>query len=248
MRKPIIGVTERGDASIDLGWAEKLNQVDGAIIISKNLTRQLRELLLAHAGKLIFHMSITGWGGFSLEPNLPEWHESLARLQSLVSAGFPRDHIVVRVDPIIPDDCGISIASVVLHAAYSSGFRRARVSVLDGYPHVRERFREAGIDWPYGKRMQASDEQIRRVDKMLQKTKTEHPGLIIETCAERNLKSVRHCGCVSEYDLNILGIEFNDMDAAGYQRTGCMCYSGKRELLNGVGQCAYRCAYCYWKA
>lgn len=36
-----IGITERGDPSIDFTWTKKLDKVDGAILITKNLTGQL---------------------------------------------------------------------------------------------------------------------------------------------------------------------------------------------------------------
>jgi len=246
MHNPIIGVTERGDPSLDASWERKLTQVDGAIIITKNLNAWVHDQLLVHADKCILHASVTGWGGTEVEPNLPQWQNSLARLQNLIARGFPRSHVVVRVDPIIPTERGIRLADSVIRAARDSGFERIRVSVLDGYPHVRERFQKAGVPWPYGTRLQASEAQLKRVDDMLRKAKSGHSSLVIEACAERELRSVRHCGCVSAYDLNILGLEFDEVDAAGYQRPGCMCYSGKRELLCGTGQCPYGCLYCYW--
>ena len=254
MYKPIIGITERGDASIDFSWVEKLQQVDGAIIITKNLTHRFREQLLPYASKCILHASITGWGGTAIEPNIPVWHDSLARLENFVNMrsglyyGFPRDHIVVRVDPIIPTNEGINLANDVIRTAYANGFQRFRVSVFDGYTHVKSRFAEKGIEYPYPTKQQASDIQMGAVNRMLHQVKNDIPDITIEACAERRLIGVRHCGCVSEYDLNILGIEFDDIDAAGYQRPGCMCYSGKRELLNGDRtQCPYQCLYCYWQ-
>lgn len=33
-----IGITERGDAGLDYTWATKLNQMDGVILITKNLS------------------------------------------------------------------------------------------------------------------------------------------------------------------------------------------------------------------
>lgn len=33
-----IGITERGDASIDYSWVDKVSNIDGAILITKNLT------------------------------------------------------------------------------------------------------------------------------------------------------------------------------------------------------------------
>lgn len=38
-----IGVTERGDPSIDFTWTKKLDKMDGAILITKNLTDKVIE-------------------------------------------------------------------------------------------------------------------------------------------------------------------------------------------------------------
>ncbi len=67
-----IGITERGDASIDYNWVNKLNTVDGAIIITKNLTDKFIDTIL----------------------------EQLNQLKKLVDLGFNPNHIVLRVDPI----------------------------------------------------------------------------------------------------------------------------------------------------
>lgn len=43
-----IGVTERGDPSIDFTWTKKLDKMDGCILITKNLTDKVieQELLI----------------------------------------------------------------------------------------------------------------------------------------------------------------------------------------------------------
>lgn len=38
MPKYKIGITEAGDAGLDLSWANKLDTVDGAIVITKCIT------------------------------------------------------------------------------------------------------------------------------------------------------------------------------------------------------------------
>lgn len=56
------------------------------------------------------------------------------------------------------------------------------------------------------------------------------------------------CGCISDYDLNLLGFsEDAESNGAGYQRKGCMCYAGKTELLKHKTRCPHGCLYCYWK-
>ena len=56
-----IGITERGDAGINLAWVSKVNTVDGMILITKNLTEMfcLQVLNLYSKGyKIIVHCSI----------------------------------------------------------------------------------------------------------------------------------------------------------------------------------------------
>lgn len=38
MAKYIIGITEAGDAGLDLSWVDKLHNVDGAVVITKQIT------------------------------------------------------------------------------------------------------------------------------------------------------------------------------------------------------------------
>ena len=56
----------------------------------------------------ILHLTITGWGSTYMEPNVPPVVQNLRQLIKLVDKGFDRNHIVVRIDPIIPTDTGIS--------------------------------------------------------------------------------------------------------------------------------------------
>lgn len=43
-----IGITEQGDAGLDLSWVKKLSNVDAAILITKNLTRNAWMPLCRH--------------------------------------------------------------------------------------------------------------------------------------------------------------------------------------------------------
>ena len=71
--------------------------------------------------------------------------------------------------------------------------------------------------------------------------------LRIEACAEPYLLEPIQSGCISAYDLQLLGLDTNDADEAGFQRKNCLCYSGKTELLNNKCQCSNGCLYCYWQ-
>lgn len=41
-----IGITEHGDAGINLAWLSKIDSVDGMILITKNLTEQFAESVI----------------------------------------------------------------------------------------------------------------------------------------------------------------------------------------------------------
>jgi len=254
MAKYKIGITEAGDAGLDLSWAKKLDSVDGAILITKQATPGFQQLVLENKKKFIVHATVTGYGGTVLEPNVPPYAEELAAVESLVSYGFPREKVVIRVDPIIPTEKGLKRAEDVFLAAMDMGFARYRVSVIDMYPHVRVRFQTCGLPLPYGNSMFAGRESLEAIDELLSEMENawrdmghQSADLRIESCAEPYLYEPIPCGCISEMDLRLLGLDTSDVDSLGAQRTHCMCYSGKTELLRHRHPCKHNCLYCYWK-
>ena len=253
MAKYKIGITEAGDAGLDLSWEDKLQNVDGAVLITKNITPEFIKLVIRNKDKLIVHTTITGYGGTIIEPNVPCPDEAFAHLSDLVEQGFPKQKVVVREDPIIPTPKGITRAYAVIQKGIDSRYTRFRVSIIDMYPHVRERFIENGLPLPYGEKgFLPSVSQSREVDKTLKSLIKygEEMGhcIRIEACAEPELKSAVHQGCISSYDLDLLGLgEGRDNDNIGFQRRNCLCYSGKTELLANKKCCPHQCLYCYWK-
>lgn len=251
-----IGITEAGDAGIDLTWAEKMDTVDGAILITKCISPDFYdEVLKSHVcKKVIVHATFTGYGRTVLEPTVPPPYEEYDAINTLVKGGFPKEKLVIRIDPIIPTEKGVEKALAAMEYFMDAGFWRYRVSVIDMYPHVRERFKAAGLPLPFGDNFGASKEQMEMVDTMLLEAQTywaNHGGaaseLRIETCAEPSLKIPIQCGCISAYDLSLLGLDTSECDGQGYQRKNCMCYSGKTELLKHKARCAHGCLYCYWR-
>ena len=243
-----IGVTERGDPSLSFEWVDKLAKVDAAVIITKNLTDKVIQAAAPYFGKLKFHVSCTGYGGTVVEPNTPAPEKQLEQCEKLVAAGFSKERIVIRIDPIIPTLKGVAKAERVLRMFAEKGFTRFRVSLIDMYPHVRERFERAGLPLPYGNRFSPSDADIARVDEMLKRAKIQHPEIIIECCAEPKITAAAHVGCVSVQDIEDFGLNVSQIsDRSGFQRTDCLCCSAKTELLSGKHRCNYGCLYCYWK-
>lgn len=259
MPKYKIGITEAGDAGLDLSWIDKLDTVDGAIVITKNMTTGFYNAVISHKDKLIVHATVTGYGKSILEPNVPHPALELGSIAKLVDGGFPKNKVVIRVDPIIPTTKGIDTASQVVKTFMDAGFSRYRVSIIDMYSHVRERFKAAGLPLPYGEYgFNPCAEQVKAVDKMLldmsvywsslgDRTDTCRM-LMIESCAEPGLTNATQCGCISFYDLNLLGLHDEVFpDSYGFQRKNCLCYSGKTELLEHKKRCGHQCLYCYWK-
>lgn len=249
-----IGITEAGDAGVDLSWEKKIEMVDGAILITKNVSPEFRDAVISHCEKVVIHATVTGFGGSVLEPGVPKPVESLSKVMELVRAGFPQERVVIRVDPIIPTKKGLNTALETMEMFMEMGFTRYRISVIDMHPHVRERFTRAGLPLPYGKQMYANKEQFYDVDAMLLEARTfwENNGrrlgdLRIESCAEPWLTEAIACGCISARDLSLMNLDPYKSDSAGHQRQHCMCYSGKKELLGDRHPCRHDCLYCYWK-
>lgn len=89
-----IGVTESGDAAIGLSWVQKMGTVDGAVVITKQITHGFLDAVLDHQKKLIVHATLTGYGGSVLEPCVPTPDEQFEAVQALVDSGFPQEKIV----------------------------------------------------------------------------------------------------------------------------------------------------------
>lgn len=239
-----IGITEAGDAGLDLTWTNKMSSVDGAILITKHITDAFIQKALKYKNKVIIHATCTGMGGSIIEPNVPTYEEQLSQLRKLIFFDFPEDQIVLRIDPIVPTKKGLMTAQKVIDA---SPVKRIRFSVLDCYPHVRERFQMKNIPLPYGNNFQAPDEFF---DDMKAWISSQNPDISFECCAEPaflNFEKVKCTGCVSEQDLKLLGLELDKDYIQGAQRAGCMCLSCKTELLEHKKKCPHGCLYCYWK-
>ena len=217
-----IGITEGGDAGIDFTWETKIGKVDGAVLITKEITDALIEKILFYQDKIILHATCTGYGGTVLEPFVPKPETQMAQLKKLEDAGFPKEQVVIRIDPIVPTKKGVLRAQRVVDLSHGLT-ERYRVSVLDMYPHVRERFHRAGLPLPYGERFHASPDQFSLVDRWLGQQ-----DIVFECCAEPNLRNAEHCGCVSGKDLSLLGLKLDKDYPSGFQRRECLCFSCKR--------------------
>ncbi len=226
-----IGVTERGDGGLDQSWREKLDRVAGAIIITK-----APQLLLAEGlpDRVMVHCTITGWGGSIIEPNVAPAEETIKAYWQLVER-YGGERVVLRIDPIILIYSGVN-GLARAEDVFTDRRGRVRISFMDIYPHVRNRFNAAGLSLNFV-------QDFHFALGLRKKAAQSFPGA--EVCAEPGFACT---GCVSERDLKAMGIEGQfDPDTRGWQRKLCQCAAGKTELLTKKEPCPHRCLYCYWK-
>ena len=245
-----IGVTERGDAALDLTWAHRLDEVDGAILITKDCSKQGFQDMLQIAKKpIILHATCTGMGRTKLEPNVPSCAVQLLSIQEIIRKGLlPAKNIVIRIDPIYPyDTFYVNQVLNYIGITFTTEEKRAmryRISVMDFYPHTKERLVEAGFEVPDG--FQAPAYLFKSISNLL----SHYSWLTFETCAEDRLigPNIKHTGCVSIEDIKRMGLKAKeDLNVNPQGRSGCLCLSCKTELLNNKYRCPHKCLYCYWK-
>lgn len=237
-----IGITERGDAGLDLSWRDKVSsrKVNGIIAITKDPEKLLQFVPIKCP--LIIHCTITGLGRM-WEPNVPQTMEAIRAYQDLVYL-YGGDKVILRIDPIIPYMPFIENALSVLK--FRKG--KVRISFMDMYPHVRLRFLETmGTRFNLWEDLHAPLTERLAVLKRLEQTGP------IEVCGEPGIPCT---GCVSKSDLVTMGLEspliqLSSMSTNKYplkgQRTACKCLAVKTELLSNRHRCPHKCLYCYWK-
>ena len=226
-----IGITERGDPVWDYSWFKWVDFGKPAILISKSPLKLFYLLRDRKQKNVIVHCTITGWGSSVIEPNVPTVMESSAGVQSLIEL-IGKERLVIRIDPIIPTQEGFEKALRVFEK-FKDKIERIRISFLDNYPHVKERFEKAGL--------KSLDYQFHAPSEI--RTKFWQVLGRPEICGEPGM----FCsGCVSKKDLEIFGIN-EETKEGGFQRGSCCCLGCKQELLSQKKQCQHKCIYCYWK-
>lgn len=248
-----IGITERGDASVDFGKLTQMDEslpgedYDGIILITKDPAGLYNKLKFKYVAeeldisKLVVHCTITGWGMSALEPRVPFTYNSFGGYLSLVD-WLGTERVVLRVDPIIPTEDGIRKAVELVRASKS----RVRISFLDMYKHVRARMEKecpnllSEILSAYPDGGLHCDIRLRQqIYYALGKFTSRR----IEVCGEPGMACT---GCVSAKDLTLFGIEPETAATSG-QRRACACLANKTEMLSRKGQCKHGCLYCYWR-
>lgn len=237
-----VGITEGSDPSLETKnwqrWVFEFRRP--AILVSKDPVQMFNFLKEYPDANVINHCTITGLAGTVLEPNSPDVHASILGFWALAKL-FGPERVVLRIDPIFPYGKFLTKAiSVHKEVVKRWGTRfpgaklRVRISFMDMYPHVRERFHKLKIDIPWGGDFHAPLARRSLVWRHLGQP---------EVCGEPGLASI---GCVSNWDLDILGVKKRTTAVTG-QRRACACLAVKRELQTQRGRCPFKCVYCYWK-
>lgn len=238
-----IGVTESGEIAYNLDAFDRLYK--GNIIITKRLTDKLIEKLIDNKNKIILHLTCTGMGSTRIEPFVPTPQKTLEKLHKLLDGGFPTSHIVLRIDPIVPTRKGMETAMGVLRLFKDVGIHRVRISFLDNYKHVRERFKEVGVEL-YNGEFHAPLKERRKCLTEIKYCAEECGYESVEACGEPGIDSIP---CLSQKDIDILGLTDEILlEGSAEQRKNCNCPANKTSLFKGKPErCLHKCLYCYWR-
>ena len=222
----LIGITERVDPTINLKWVSWVQAGKPAILITK-MPRLLLPLLNGEEN-IIVHCTITTLGGGSVEPKIDPWYTSLEYYHHFCEL-LGSERVVLRIDPIVYRDYW---REDTLKLLIKETEGRARISFLDMYLHVEERFKDANLPLPQSSFHKSLDERLKTWEELGQP----------EVCGEPGIPSTP---CVSLLDCEILGVK--PSSTLKGQRSDCGCLANKIELCAWPPKCTYGCLYCYWR-
>jgi len=222
----LIGITEGADPTINYKWIDWVRNSKPAILITK-MPQHLIHWITPH-DNIIVHCSITGLGGTGIEPNIVDVSASLKAYHEICDF-IGKHRVVLRIDPIVNWEKDKDIIKSIANEAED----RVRISFVDLYPHVINRFYSHKVELPRYESFHMPLDVRKDAWKELG-----YP----EVCCEPNMPSVP---CVSKLDCGILGVEPN-LKRKG-QRPLCGCLANKIELCKAPPKCTYGCLYCYWK-
>lgn len=241
-----IGITETSDPAFHLEIFDHLKSAN--IIITKSLTNKLIEKLIQYKERCILHCTCTGMGGSKIEPFVPTVEKTRKQLNKLIERGFPIKQIVLRIDPIVPTKKGIQTAKNVLTLFSDFNIPRVRISFLDLYNHVKNRFTDNNIPLPYEDFHANSKLRFEAFDELKSLALSLGYEKIV-TCGEPGFEETP---CISQEDIDILNLT-DEITLVGKkeQRTSCSCPENKRELIpykeRTEHKCGHGCLYCYMK-
>jgi hypothetical protein len=141
LNKNQIGVTEKADPTVNLKWIEWVKGGKPAILITK--APKMLSYLINKSDNIIVHCTITGLGGGKIEPYGVPFKESLKSYHELCNLLTPQ-RVVIRIDPIVYWERD----KTILKSIASEAEGRVRISFVDLYPHVLNRFTSNHVELP----------------------------------------------------------------------------------------------------
>lgn len=188
-------------------------------------------------------------GGSKIEPLVPKKEWSYQQVKKLIDKGFPVKQIVLRVDPIVPTEKGIETAIDVINLFMDLGIKRVRISFLDMYKHVKERFNNEKVKLPYNTFHATDVSRLNALQMIINVTVRNN--IDLEICGEPNIGDMylKTTPCLSQKDVDILGLT-DKITLIGNKeaRTHCGCSENKTELIKDKPhQCNNKCLYCFWR-
>ena len=187
-----IGIAD--SAETKLSWTGKMDSADGVVAVVRTITPEFRSKAAEHKEKLIIHIICPS--------DLAGIHPLCEHASGLVTDGFPKQRIVIRMDvPLTPDE-GINRAHSAIEAFMASGFSRFRINVTGANSFLQD-----------GQGVSSMTSQLAKIDEMLRKVRKSWAylgkpagDLRLESEKDPSLKETTKCGCPSRYDLVLLGL------------------------------------------
>lgn len=221
----ILGKITDLDAGKDLSWqfgAGFANVISSRYVTKQN--QEFSEVLVLHKDTVILHVTCSGYGGTKFEPKVPKTQDVVDGVVNLIQNGFPVSHMVLRIDPIIPNAKGIENVIKVLGVFRGTGISRVRLRFIEFTKRIKENFISV-----FG-RIPCNGMVTDGMRKDALERITSYGFYEFEVCPT--------VGCLSNKDLFILGL-----GSVCGTRNDCACVSGTEDLLT-TKWCDACCIYC----
>lgn len=250
------GITDLGEPAATDIWMDSYEYFGCklAIIVSKGMPSEKgQQWMLDHKNTTLFHAGITGWEGTEVQCGTASTEERFAAVEKLIKAGFPRDHVVIRVDPVLLTKEGIKRAWHVMQEAARRGFTAIKYSWCDVfYQHAQARWQVIGFKKPFDVKEPAGRVLAQDLVNRILKLENES-NIHFSICAEKNVVGLgnehHNEGCVDTWAFEKCGFAASDVVGNANQRGGCGCGANKTELIpmSMISCCAHECTFCFVK-
>ena len=208
----------------------------------------LKSVLVAY-DQLYLHFTVTGLGGTSVEPGVPDYRAALAQLPALVALAGDPLRVSVRFDPLlfweerIVTRSNFDLFPEVAEAAAAVGIRDIRVSFAQWYGKAVRRAAARGLIF----RVPSEEEQKSRALELSAIAAAR--GLVLHACSQPVLAGIpglRPSSCIDSALLESLHPRREPVSRRKdrTQRAACLCTESK-DIGSYTQTCPHGCVYCY---